>query len=130
MSYQHAVVWVDHQHAIVIDYSVDDRHVVEIEREGGQRKVHRRSGVPGSGKAPVDHVYLGEIAAALTGAREILIVGPGSAKLELQSELQARYPVVAKAIVAVEAADHPSPGELLAYAKKYFKRVDALLGDA
>ena len=130
MSYQHAVVWVDHQHATVIDYTVDDRHVVEIEREGGQRQVHRRSGAPGSGKAPIDHVFFGEIAAALEGVREILIVGPGSAKFELQSELQARHPVVAKAIVGVESADHPSTGQLLAFAKKYFKRIDALLGDA
>lgn len=130
MSYQHAVVWVDHQHATVIDYSFDDQHVVEIEREGGQRKVHRRSGVPGPGKAPVDHQYYDEIAAALRGVREVLIVGPGAAKHELQHELQARHAAVAKSVVGVEAADHPSAGELLAFAKRYFKRIDALLGDA
>jgi len=130
MSYQHAVVWVDHQHATVIDYSFDDRHVVEIEREGGQRKVHRRSGVPGSGKAPVDHRYYDEIAVALIGVREILIVGPGDAKHELQRELQGRHADVAKSVVGLEAADHPSAGELLAFAKKYFKRIDSLLGDA
>ena len=50
MSYQHAVVWIDHLHATVIDFSVDDQHVAVVEREGGQRQVHRKSGEPGPGK--------------------------------------------------------------------------------
>jgi hypothetical protein len=29
-------------------------------------------------------------------------------------------------VVGVESLDHPSDGELLAYAKKYFTRVDGL----
>ena len=33
MSYQHAVVWVDHQHAIVIDFTVDEKHIAAVESE-------------------------------------------------------------------------------------------------
>jgi len=129
MSYQHAVVWVDHQHATVIDFTVDDKHVVTIASETGQRKLHRRSGIPGSGKAAPDHVFYDEVAAALGNAREILIVGPGSAKQELHRDLQTRHAAIATCVVGVESVDHPSDGELLAYAKKYFKRIDALRGN-
>lgn len=129
MSYQHAVLWIDHVHARVIDFSVDDRHVTAVEREeGAQRQVHRRSGQPGSGKTPVDHGFFDEVTAALGDAREILIVGPGNAKQELMRDMEARHADVAKRVVAVESADHPSDGELLAFARKYFKKVDALRG--
>ncbi len=129
MTYQHAVVWVDHQHATVIDFTVDDKHVQLVEKVGGQHKVHRRSGVPGSGKAPVDHVYFDAVATAIGTAREILLVGPGNAKVELRHDLEHRHPKVAERIVGVESADHPSDAELLVFAKKYFKRVDALRGE-
>ena len=62
MSYQHAVVWIDHLHATVIDFSVDDQHVAVVEREGGQRQVHRKSGEPGPGKPAPDHHFYDEVA--------------------------------------------------------------------
>ncbi|CAB4362497.1 MAG: translational machinery protein [Actinobacteria bacterium] len=129
MSYQHAVVWIDHLHARVIDFSFDDKHVVAVEREGGQRQVHRRSGLPGSGKPGPDHHFFDEVATALGDAREILIVGPGTAKLEFHKDLDARHAAVGKRVLGVESADHPNDADLLAFARKYFKRVDALRGE-
>jgi hypothetical protein len=129
MSYQHAVVWIDHLHARVIDFNFDDKHVVAVEREGGQRQVHRKSGLPGAGKPGPDHHFFDEVTAALGDAREILIVGPGNAKLEFRKDLDTRHAPVAKRVVGMESADHPSEGELLSFAKKYFKRIDALRGD-
>ena len=129
MSYQHAVVWIDHLHATVIDFTVDDQHIAVVEREGGQRQVHRKSGLPGAGKPGPDHHFYDEVATALGDAREILIVGPGSAKLEFRKDLDTRHKVVAGRVVGIESADHPSNGELLAFAKKYFKKVDALRGE-
>ncbi|MDO8362039.1 MAG: translational machinery protein [Actinomycetota bacterium] len=130
MSYSHAVVWIDHQHATVIDFTFDDQHVVAVEREGGQRKLHRKSGFPGSGKAATDHHFYDEVATALGNASEVLIVGPGNAKVELHHDLQVRHAALAKRVVGVESVDHPSDGALLAHARKYFKRYDALRGDA
>jgi hypothetical protein len=45
------------------------------------------------------------------------------------TDLEKRHATVAKQVVGVESLDHPSDGELLAFAKRYFKRVDALRGD-
>lgn len=129
MSYQHAIVWIDSRHARVIDFSVDDRHVTAVDREGAPKRVHQKSGITGSGKAPEDHHFHDEIVASLSDAREILIVGPAHAKVTFRKDLEKRHPKVAARVVGTESLDHPSDGELLAFAKQYFKRIDALRGD-
>ncbi|MFZ9628269.1 MAG: translational machinery protein [Ilumatobacteraceae bacterium] len=129
MSYQHAIVWIDTQHATVIDFSVDDRHVVQVEREGGPVRVHLRSGVPGDGKHPADPTFFRAVVDALGDAREVLVVGPGQGKVFFRKELEQHHPAVARRVVGMESLDHPSHGELLDFATRYFRRVDALRGD-
>jgi len=69
---------------------------------------------------------LHEVIHAVAEANEILIVGPGSAKLELLKHANAHDATVAEKIIGVETVDHPSDGQLLAYAKKYFIKADNL----
>ena len=128
MSYQHAVVWLDHLRAVVIDFSIDKEHVHLVASDTEQRQVHRKSGQPGPGKASDDHVFFDGIVDAIGDAREILIVGPGTAKTAFKKDLDKRHAQVAKLVVAVESADHPKVDELLVWARKYFKRVDNLRG--
>lgn len=129
MSYQHAIVWIDHQHATVIDFSFDDTHVAMVERDGGPRRIHQKSGIPGSGKAEDDPKFFDAVVEALGDAREILVVGPGNAKAAFRKELDRRHPEVAARVVGVESADHPTNGQLLSFARTYFKRIDTLRGD-
>ncbi|MFN8022953.1 MAG: hypothetical protein U0Q03_15615 [Acidimicrobiales bacterium] len=129
MSYPHVIVWLDHQKATIIDFSIDDRHVVHVASEKPQQ-LHRKSGPMGAGRAPDDRQFFDEVTRAVEGSREILVTGPGTAKVAFMADLDKRHPAVAKAVVGVEALDHPSDGELLAFAKRYFRRVDALRGDS
>lgn len=128
MSYQHAVVWLDHLRAVVIDFSIDKEHVHFVASDTEQRQLHRKSGTPGTGKAADDHVFFDNVVAEIGDAREILIVGPGTAKQAFKRDLDRRHAAVAKLVVGVESADHPSAEQLLASARKYFRKVDALRG--
>jgi hypothetical protein len=58
---------------------------------------------------------------AVSDAGEILILGPSRAKAELAKNIREHNPQVGNRIVAVEAADHPSDPEIVAYAKRHFK---------
>ena len=62
----------------------------------------------------------------INGAGAILIVGPGSAKAELQKHLEHLHPQVAAKVSAVETLDHPSDGALLAHARRFFKADDRM----
>jgi stalled ribosome rescue protein Dom34 len=129
MSHIHAVVWLDHREAKVVDFSVDDKHVVNVHHKGGHRQVHHRAGATGSGHGADDGHYFDAIVSALDDAREVLVTGPGTAKIGFREHVAKRHAPLAQRIVGIESLDHPTEGELLAFARRYFKRVDNMLGD-
>ncbi|MFN6119796.1 MAG: translational machinery protein [Actinomycetes bacterium] len=128
MSYPHVIVWLDHHRATVIDFSIDDQHVQRVASENPVQ-LHRESGPMGTGRAPDDRSFVDEVTRAIEPSAEVLVVGPGTAKVSFMTDLERRAPQVAKKVVGVESADHPSDGELLAFARRYFKRIDALRGN-
>jgi stalled ribosome rescue protein Dom34 len=74
-----------------------------------------------------DSGYYHAVVEALKGAQEILVVGPAKAKLQLIKHIHGHDHDMADKIVGVETVDHPSDGQLLAYARKYFVAKDQML---
>ena len=128
MTHRHAVVWVDHAqaHVLFIDAEDVERAVLEA---AGNPHVHHKRGAIGPGKAEADQSYYHGIAQALVDAREILITGPGQAKLALLRHLQHHDPAVAQRVLGLETADHPTDGQLAKHARDYFRAKDRMLGD-
>jgi hypothetical protein len=54
----------------------------------------------------------------------VLITGPANAKLELIKHIHQHDPALMKKIVGVETVDHPSDGQLVAYARRYMPATD------
>lgn len=132
MSHYHAVVWLDHAEARVMHIAPDDVEKSVVHPKQPHRHLHHRRGLThddavGSGRAPEDQAYYHEVIEALAGAQEILVVGPGQAKLALIKHASAHDPLVAQKIVGVETVDHPSDGQLVAYAHRYFVAKDRML---
>jgi hypothetical protein len=130
MSFNHAVVWIDHSDAHILGFNAEASEAKQVHAHSSHKKQHLKSGIPGSGHAPEDQGYYHEVAEGLAPAGEILIVGPASAKLALLKHLQKHDPVLAGKVVGIESVDHPSDGQLLAYARHYFIGADRMRGDA
>ncbi len=128
MSHFHAVVWLDHSEAHVMHIAPDDVEKSVVHPAKPHRHLHSRSGTLGSGKLPEDKQYYHDVVEALQGAQEILVVGPAQAKLQLIKHMHAHDPAVADKVVGVESIDHPTDGQLVAYARKYFVAKDRMLG--
>lgn len=126
MSYQHVVAWIDHAQAHLIHFNAESSATEVIRSHRPQSHVHAHSG-GGNARAPHDVAYLEDVAQGLAPSAEILIVGPGQEKLELMKHLLHRHQDVASRVMSVETVDHPSDGELLKYARKYFVRADKML---
>jgi stalled ribosome rescue protein Dom34 len=129
MTHRHAIVWLDHFHATVIDFSAEESRVQHVSSNLERPQVHRKSGPQGSGHIQDDHDFFDRVASAIGDAAEVLVTGPGLAKTSFTSCLRSRWPDVAGRVVAVETLNHPTEPQLLAFARKRFKRVDNLLGD-
>lgn len=128
MTFPHVIVWIDHREAKVVGLLPDDTQQTVVHNDGAGRRVHHHAGSVGSGHPRDNHHFFDQIVAAIGDTPEVLIVGPASAKREFASDLTARHPQVAKRVVGVESLDHPTNGELVAYARRAFKKVDGLLG--
>ena len=126
MSLSHAVVWIDHQEAHVIQFNADAHEKSTITTKSKHGHIHRKAGVLTGHHQVSSQTYLHEVVEAVADCHEILIVGPGVAKLELIKHIHHHDAKISNKVVGVETVDHPTDAQLLAYAKKYFLRVDNL----
>ncbi|MDE2378921.1 translational machinery protein [Bradyrhizobium sp.] len=117
----HAVVWIDHSQAKVFHIGLDGADEATLHPHLPTRHLHHKAGSMGSGHAAPAKPFYTEVTKALADAGEILIIGPAGAKTELAHFIRDHQPALAKRIVAVEPADHPSDSEIVAYAKHHFK---------
>lgn len=128
MSHYHAVVWLDHQKATVWQFTPTEQENTVVHAHGQQR-VHSRKSTHG-GHTTADHKFFDEVAHALAGAHEILIIGPAQTKQEFAGYLREKHAALARGIVAVENADHPTDPEVLAYARRHFAAIDRMLSES
>jgi stalled ribosome rescue protein Dom34 len=127
MSHTHAVIWLDHKRAQVVSFGRETSESAVVHHEGGERHLHHRRGSIGSGHAAEDPKYYEKILAAVGNTPELLVTGPANAKLEFVKHIHKKHPGLVDRLVGVETLDHPSEGELLKFARAYFKAADAML---
>ena len=116
----HAIVWIDHSQAKVFHIGLSGQDEV-IVHPHMPKHLHHKANSIGSGHAAPDKEFLAQVMNAVSDAGEILIIGPASAKTEFAKYLREQPSKIGDRIVAVEAADRPSDGEIVAYAKRHFK---------
>lgn len=122
----HAVVWVDHRQARIFHFNAADVDKLVVSPEHPVRHLHHKANTIGSGHAAEDTSFLENVAKSLADAGAILIVGPSNEKNELVKHIKKSHPEMTIKIEGVELADHPTDGELVAYARKYLKSADLM----
>ena len=125
MGFHRAAVWLDHREARVFQVRVDGFIKETIEAPDRHIHTHPRGEETDKNRdkqRPDDaHRFYRELALALADANEILIVGPSTAKLHFLNHVHHHARALLPRIVGIETVDHPTDGQLVAYAKHYFK---------
>ena len=123
---KHVAIWIDHKEAHIFDIDADkpDAEIVVAPR-------HQHHRHPKGADDVKDHDedakrFFQEVARLLEGSGEVLLVGPSTAKLELLRYIEKHDHALGAKIVGIETVDHPTDGQLVAYAKNYFKRIDRM----
>jgi stalled ribosome rescue protein Dom34 len=122
----HAVVWIDHHEARVFHFSPTEVDRLVLHPDDPTRHVHHKANSIGSGHAAEDHAFLQAVAQSIVDAGAVLITGPANAKTEFVKHIHQHDPQLMKIIAGIETVDHPSDGQLVAYARKYFKTEDLM----
>jgi stalled ribosome rescue protein Dom34 len=126
MSHFHAVVWIDHQKATTWQFTSTEQTSAVIHASDQHERVHSRKSAHGGHKSPADPHFFDEVARALDGTHEILVIGPAQTKQEFAQYLRDKHPALGRAVVAVENADHPTDAQVLAYARRHFTAIDRM----
>jgi stalled ribosome rescue protein Dom34 len=124
----HVAVWLDHQEARVL--RVEASTFDEASIRAPNHHIHRH---PEHHSAEARHQddskrFFHDVAHALEHADEILVLGPSTAKLHFLKYLHAHAPALAQRVVGVETVDHPTDGQVAAFARRYFLSVDRMRG--
>jgi stalled ribosome rescue protein Dom34 len=120
-SHYHAIVWTDHHEARIFHFNVSEVDHLVLHPHNPTRHIHHKANSIGSGHAAEDQEFLQRVAEAIADARAVLITGPANAKIELVKHIERHAPTLGAKIAGVETVDHPTDGELVAHARKYFK---------
>jgi len=122
----HAVVWIDQNEARVFHFGAADVERLVLHPDHPTRHIHHKAGSIGSGHAGADHEFLHAVVESIADAGEVLISGPGNAKIELVKHIEHHDPKLKKIVAGVETVDHPSDAQLVAHARKYFGAKDRM----
>lgn len=122
----HALVWIDHQQARIFHFDAAGADRTVIHSSHPHQHLHHKANARDSGHAAPDTHFLEEVADALAPAGAILITGPANAKTELANYIKGAHPGMASRISGVETLDHPSDGQLVALARKFFAKDDRM----
>jgi len=121
MSLFHAVVWLDHAQAQVLQF--DAEHV-----QAQKVKAHTHYTTQHGSAVRTQHEFYGELCDALQGISEVLVTGPKQGLADFRHYVEKHRTAIAKHIVGYETVDHPSENQLVALARHYFLRYDRMAG--
>jgi len=121
MSLFHAVAFVDHQSAEILQFSSEQ--VLE-------RKVHEHLKFTRQHGSSVrtEHEFFAQVCDALDGIAEVLVAGGHVGLADFKHYVDKHRPQTAQHIVGYEVVDHPSENQLVALARKYFAKYDRMVG--
>jgi stalled ribosome rescue protein Dom34 len=122
----HAVIWIDHHEARIFQFNAVVEEHETLRPNGVPMHVHHQLNTVGSGHETLDQSFLHQICTAVENVGEVLIIGPGTAKTELFKHITRHDPKLKKKILGVETVDHPTEGQIVAYARKFFKSADRM----
>jgi stalled ribosome rescue protein Dom34 len=125
----HAAVWMDHEQAKVFHVGSEafDEQTLRAPKSHIASS-HKGKDSHVRGETHDDKVFYDAIVKAVSDAQEILVMGPGTAKLAFMKHVHKHDPQVEPKIIGVETSDHPTDGQIVAHVRKYFRAADRMLG--
>lgn len=121
MTMFHAVAWVDHQSAQILQF--DAEHI-----QGQRVKSHSHHTRQHGSSVRTEHQYYADVCAALAGISEVLVVGPKTGLADFRHYVEKHRVSVGGQIVGWEVHERLSEAQMVAMARQYFLKYDRMAG--
>ncbi len=121
MSLFHAVVWIDHHNAKVLQF--DNAHI-ELKKVQAHTHYTRQHG----SAVRDEHEFFSEVCDDLAGIKQIVVAGSHTALSDFRHYVTKHRPHLLPHIVGREFVDHPTEAQLVVMSRKYFVAHDVMLG--
>ena len=123
MSTTPAVLWLDHQQALVLRLGADAVQSTRVHAHPHATPQH------GSG-VRTEHEFFAAVSAAVAGIDEVLVTGAHTALADLRHYVGKHAPAVAPRLVGYQVVDHPTENQLAALGRQFFCQRAAGLASA
>jgi stalled ribosome rescue protein Dom34 len=121
MSLFHAVVWIDHHNAKILQF--DAAHI-ELKKVQAHTHYTRQHG----SEVRDEHEFFGEVCDDLTKIRQIVVAGSHTAHSDFRHYVTKHRPHLLVQIIGWELVDHPTEAQLVVMSHKYFVEHDVMSG--
>lgn len=123
MPQAHAVVRIAHDSAQILEFDAEHLEVHKVRAHSHYTRQHGSA-------VRTDHEFFAEVCKALQGVAEVLVTGTHLIQTDFRHYVGKHSPETAKHIVGWETVNQPSEAELVAFARKYFLKLDKMKGKA
>jgi hypothetical protein len=117
------IVWIDSCEAKVFKRDGANETLAHVRTHGAKHPAQAH-GKHNDSHHPEAIALFKEMIPTFREASEVLLMGPGEAKVHFQKYLKEHDASAAKKIVGVETVDHPTDAQIHAIARKFFARAD------
>ena len=122
MPFSHAVLWIDHHSAQVLQFDAEQVQAQQVHAHTHHTRQHRSD-------VRTEHEFFGEVCDKLAGIDKVVVTGGHTAQADFRHHVDKHRPALSPRIAGWETVDHPSEGQLLALARRFFVKHDALAGE-
>ena len=121
MTLSHAVLWLDHHHADVIQFNNEDVHSHKVKDSPHDTRQHQSA-------VRTQHEFFGTVCDALSGIDMLLVTGSHMVQADFRHYVTEHRAHLMPHLVGWETVDHPTEKELVARAKTFFVAHDNMIG--
>jgi hypothetical protein len=121
MPLSHAVLWLDHHHANVIQFNSDTVQSHKLKDSPHDTRQHQSD-------VRTQHEFFSSVCDALVGITMILVTGSHVAQTDFRHYAEKHRIHLMPQLVGWKTVDHPTEPELVALARQFFHAHDNMIG--
>lgn len=113
MPLTHAVAWIDHHSARVLQ--IDDQQVLD-QKVSEHPHYTRQHG----SEVRSEHEFFAEVCDAMAGIASVLVAGGHTAQADFRRYVEKHRPALSSQIAGWQTVDHPTVGEIVKMGRAFF----------